>query len=188
MNAKRESLATAAGFFNGEGTFGAYRRRDRTKNPNHPRAGAPQADLWPLEQLRGAVGFGKIYGPKVYPGRLGKKPQWIYVASGFQYTQALAAMLWSWLSPAKREQAARALIAARENVSIARRFRQTCQRGHPLSGDNVRLYVQGARKYASRQCRICQRAAQRRSDAKRAPRLRRFSTLVKRTAIAMLSA
>ena len=97
-------LAWAAGFFDGEGCTSLSTRRnsiDLTVNQIH---------LDTLERFRDAVGMGVIYGPRDKPGA---QPQWSYRVFGHEQVQAVIAMLWPWLTPWKREQAAAALRAHR---------------------------------------------------------------------------
>jgi hypothetical protein len=113
----REELAWAAGFFDGEGCF-SYQER-----ACYGVATISQIDVRVLERFRDAVGMGTIYGPYdyKYPGRMSKKPQWNYRAFRREHVQAIAAMLWFQLGPVKREQA----------LSVLRRYRNACRRGHP---------------------------------------------------------
>lgn len=113
----REELAWATGFFDGEGCF-SYMERAR-----YGVATIGQTDPRVLERFRDAVRVGKVYGPyrKEYPGRLSKRPQWIYRAHRREHVQAIAAMLWFKLGPIKREQA----------LGVLRRYQNSCRRGHP---------------------------------------------------------
>lgn len=90
----REALAWAAGFFEGEGTV--------RRSLRQPGISVCNTDLGSLERFRDAVGLGKIYGPYRY--RNSTKPLYQYWACDFEGRQALAAMLWHWLSDRRRAQ------------------------------------------------------------------------------------
>lgn len=104
----REELAWAAGFIDGEGTFGAYHFHAR-------RLGlvlsAPQIDPAVLFRLRDALGMGSVVGPYIQKGN--RQPRWEYKLYGFEKVQAAIAMLWSFLSSVKKEQAKAALLKTR---------------------------------------------------------------------------
>ena len=68
----------------------------------------------------------------------------------FEYVQAIVTMLWTFLSPVKREQALRALMAASDRAN----HQQTCRNGHPRTADNLRMVGPGR---SWRACRACQR-------------------------------
>lgn len=100
----RETLAWAAGFFDGEGTFGRTTQHGRA-----PRVTIGQKDPDRLLKFQSVFPFARLYefdtqrttpqGTK-YFGRF-----YQLKISGYERTQAVAAMLWPWLGPHKREQA-----------------------------------------------------------------------------------
>lgn len=96
-------LAWAAGFFDGEGTFGCY------KNYKHYvviRASIPQDDYDPLERFQKAVrGLGTIHGSR-RSGRL----IFEWKAQSFEEVQAIIALLWKYLCEPKRKQAVKTLL------------------------------------------------------------------------------
>lgn len=121
---RREQLAWAAGFFDGEGSVIASRRRDgyvrvaislpQIDDPDRP--GEPAVALF---RFRDAVGgLGTFY--RKPPSGLGKRYGWTYFAASFEHSQAIVAMLWEWLSPRKREQALQAL-ARRQHWELHKR-------------------------------------------------------------------
>lgn len=107
---KSTELAWAAGFFDGEGSFGCY-----TQTVRHPRAvyryprfklQVGQRDIRPLERFHAAVywghvrsGFDRRYDPP--------KPYHNYVANGAIALKVIN-QLWPYLSEPKREQVTRA--------------------------------------------------------------------------------
>jgi hypothetical protein len=118
-----EALAYAAGLFEGEGNVNAhYGTALFTRNGEKIRyiRRSPQfvlqigmTDLEPLEKFLEAVGLGQIYGPY----KLGKshfKKSWHYRVGTFEGVQAIAAMLWKWLSPRRRKQVVATLLARRK--------------------------------------------------------------------------
>lgn len=97
MPYEREALAWAAGLFDGEGsTTQSGRSLVICMRQNDPRV---------LHRFQQAVGLGKVYGPYSEDG--GKRQMWQWRATGWKNVQAIIAMLWTFLSPAKREQAVR---------------------------------------------------------------------------------
>src|SRR5437773_1884658 len=97
----REELAWAAGFFDGEGWVGTGLRSGR----RYPRLAVGQTNRFVLDQFLTTVRVGHIHGPYAYSGR--KTPIYYYETNGCHHVRAVIAMLWTWLSPAKREQALR---------------------------------------------------------------------------------
>jgi hypothetical protein len=113
----REELAYAAGLYEGEGTvcasYGTFLTKSGERRPRQSpgfQLKIGMTDLEPLERFQEAVGFGTIYGP-YEKKQIGWKPYYHYSVDSFEKTQAAIAMLWSWLSPRRREQAAAALTA-----------------------------------------------------------------------------
>lgn len=109
---RREQLAWAASLFNGEGSTGSYRRHRAIVTLS-------QGDRWVLDQFRSAVmdlaevrGPYKVNGPT--PGRA-YKPRYTFAVQTFEKCQAIIAMLWPWLSPEKRAQAAVAFGRVRQD-------------------------------------------------------------------------
>ncbi len=88
-------LAWAGGLLCGDGSFYADPR---------PRASVVQNEPEVLRRFGEAIGgLGGLHGgTKVY-GRA-KKPMYQWRVSGFERVQAVTAMLWPWLSEAKRDQ------------------------------------------------------------------------------------
>ncbi len=92
----REELAWVGGFFSGEGCF--------TLNRRWVHADIRQAnDREPLDRVVAATGLGKVTGPYRYSNGNMRQGQYVYGLYSFEKVQALAAMLWPWLSTAKRD-------------------------------------------------------------------------------------
>lgn len=107
---EREELAWAAGFIDGEGSF--YRQNVssqlRPNRPGRPRFEIGQVDYYVLYRLQVALPFGaRVLGPYCNKKDATSKasPIYVYQVSGFENVQALLALVWTWLSPVKREQA-----------------------------------------------------------------------------------
>lgn len=101
-------LAWAGGFFSGEGSTTGFMQHGRF----YPRIQIGQSfGTEELDRIQGALGMGLIHGPTKSP----KGEMTVYQLSinGFEKTQAAVAMLWPWLSTAKREQARKVLLRAR---------------------------------------------------------------------------
>ena len=119
LQINREELAWAAGFFDGEGWTGL---RGRALGMV-----LPQTDPRPLQRFQVAVlGLGTIDGPW-QPRNPKWKPKWTWRIQRFETVQAVAAMLWAFLSEPKREQARRALMgyAVRPHIGTP-----ICKHGH----------------------------------------------------------
>ena len=96
---RREELAWAAGFFDGEGSTSFARNKLKTRK--YPRLDIDQTDPEVLERFKNAVGnIGKVVGP--YPTN--KKPKWKYVVYGIAECQTVICFLWQWLSNLKKQQ------------------------------------------------------------------------------------
>ena len=110
-------LAWAAGLFDGEGCV-RFRRGGTTKTgkPRYRQAALDlaQVDRAVLDRFQSAVGCGRIYGP--YKSRNAKhRPHYVFAGVSHANIQAIVAMLWKWLSPVKRAQATKALMAWRND-------------------------------------------------------------------------
>ena len=112
---RREQLAWAAGFVDGEGSFHLDRkgfRKGQRRHP-HPRFEVGQAEPKILRRFRQAVGFANPvngpYGNTKKDAKRPAKPTWVYGVSGHEHVQALLALLWPWLGQTKRQQAKVAL-------------------------------------------------------------------------------
>lgn len=94
---RREELAWAAGFYDGEGsTLSVHGNRGIRVCVN-------QVVLAPLVRFKEAVGCGVIYGPYKRPGKA--SDVWHYRAQSYAEAQHVIAQLWTWLGDTKREQA-----------------------------------------------------------------------------------
>jgi hypothetical protein len=92
-------LAWAAGFLDGEGSFGVYRKAGRR---NLIYLQASQCDRRVLDRLQQALGAGKVYGP--YEGRRKGWRTYYYFRLTGAKTHGAAEKIWPWLSEVKREQ------------------------------------------------------------------------------------
>lgn len=100
-------LAWAAGFFDGEGSVFLSHKYSRTDGRKIPIIGASIAQCGSPETLlrmqRAVAGMGKIGGP--YAKKVKEhRPHWRWSVHSFEEVQASMALLWSFLSSAKREQ------------------------------------------------------------------------------------
>jgi hypothetical protein len=99
-------LAWAAGFFDGEGSVRAkwMPRRKPTHNPTRGiHAIVGQRDRHVLDRFQAAVGFGKVYGPYFTQTRDGA-PMYRWETGSRDNVNAVALLLWRWLSPVKQQQ------------------------------------------------------------------------------------
>lgn len=101
----RIELAWAAGFFDGEGCVS--RKKNQSNGRRAPFLQVSQTNRVVLDRFQAAVGgLGVIYGPYRQKKRT-HSPYWLYSTSNFEATQAVGTMLWSFLSPVKKEAYAR---------------------------------------------------------------------------------
>jgi len=141
----REELACQAGFYNGEGWCGVQHHQRQPRSPQLVLR-VNQNDREVLYRFQSVVGVGDIYGP--YRSRGRKNPISCYSVTGFHHVQAVAAMLWPWLSAIKRRQIIDAFARVRAHWNPAQ-----CSQGHLLSGDNV--MSQSVLGQERRFCRTC---------------------------------
>jgi hypothetical protein len=114
MQINREELAWAAGFYDGEGTFCL----------DQGRLSMSLAQINPevLIRFKAAVnGLGRVYGP--YQRKVKTHSQWwVFCPTSFEHTQAIVAMLWSFLSSPKKEQIVKVFKQYKEHPSRQRRL------------------------------------------------------------------
>jgi len=99
---KKEELAWAAGFFDGEGCVSARERDDSAKiEINIGQANSPET----LIRFKNAVGgIGKIGGPYPPKRNSNHSPYFKYWATSFERVQFIAGCLWPFLCSVKRGQ------------------------------------------------------------------------------------
>ena len=104
MNSRREELAWAAGFFEGEGTYDCHRSRGLS----FPRMTISQNDREPLDHFAAAVGLPcSIYWWE-------KREIYSLAITRFEHVQAVVCYLWPWLSTRRRKRAVRMLRSPRQ--------------------------------------------------------------------------
>ena len=117
---RRESLAWAAGFYDGEGSTGCYRQtvsatlKDGSeKEYSSPslQMGIAQTDRAILERFHSIIGDGSICGPYQDHRSANRRPQWSWKLSGVERVRVALELLWPWLGETKRKQAQDALEA-----------------------------------------------------------------------------
>jgi len=109
---KREELAWASGFFEGEGSV--------AHQGYNFRIDAAQVDREPLEQLLKIIGLGKIYGPYKRENPRAR-PLSYWTVCGYEKVQAVACMLWPWLSRRRKDQLKTALVSYASGIRPMRR-------------------------------------------------------------------
>lgn len=103
--ARKQELAWAAGFFDGEGYCGrtAFTKAKGGKKYYRWRADISQVHKEPLERFLKVIGHGKIYGPYT-PKSLKSRPYFVWCAEG-PNAKAAVKLLAPWLSSPKLQQA-----------------------------------------------------------------------------------
>ena len=129
-------VAWAAGFFDGEGTFGCHGGQ-----PSRLKAGriskylgmsVNQVDAFVLERFKKAVGgLGSVGGPYIIK-KENRKPIYSWRATNFEEIQATIAILWKYLSPVKKAQIKNAISAYHEN-KIVPKYKKCISSKHNVS-------------------------------------------------------
>lgn len=115
---KREDLAWAAGFFEGEGCVRAAQdKQNKSLWEGRTYFDVSQSDREMLDRFQRIFGCGKVYGPYSKPNRL---PYYRFFVVNFEQVQMLVILLWPWLSQRRRAQATLAL----KTCATARRARR----------------------------------------------------------------
>ena len=100
--------AWAAGLFDGEGTFGAYRGARMRPSWRGVSMSIPQASAIaipePLLRFRAAVSVGSVTGPRIVPSPWSVLPQYQWRATGRHVCTAAIKVIWPWLGPVKRAE------------------------------------------------------------------------------------
>lgn len=106
-------LAWAAGFFDGEGSTSLCRKQGRYPFIRMNISQAGERGRFVLERFQNAVrNCGDVRGPYNHAGSTGltrQEGRYSWDTGRFEHVQAVIAMLWKYLSPVKRLQAASAL-------------------------------------------------------------------------------
>lgn len=134
-----KNLYWMAGFLEGEGSFSSHRGVGRVS--------APQKDIESLEKLKTLVSHGTLSQTK--------KGIHIWSLSG-THAIGLCMTLFLLMSNYRKEQIKKVLMAWKKG-KVFNTYKIMCNRGHPLSGDNLTIIHRGNHQYRS--CKICQRAA-----------------------------
>ncbi|MDP9251589.1 MAG: hypothetical protein M3O80_01170 [Chloroflexota bacterium] len=100
--------AWAGGLFDGEGTFGAYKRPNTGPDWRGVSMSVAQASATVVPEVlvrfRAAVGVGTITGPRMVPSPWSRLPQYCWRATGRHVCTAAIKVIWPWLVPVKRAQ------------------------------------------------------------------------------------
>ena len=110
--------AWAAGLFDGEGTFGAYRSARMRPSWRGVSMSIPQASATvvpeTLLRFRAVVGVGTVTGPRIVPSPWSRLPQYRWQATGRYVCSEAIRVLWPWLGPVKRAE----MLGAIEHLEI----------------------------------------------------------------------
>lgn len=152
----RESLAWAAGYFDGDGCFTVTEQVDGARGV-WIKAVLHGTDRELVERFARTVGVGRVRAVRGATDR--RKPVWGWQVASYEGVQAVGALLWTWLGSYRRDQLAKVLRAG----STHRRHLQ-CANGHPYGPESFSA--------GRRRCAICASASQaRRDDRKRLARV-----------------
>jgi hypothetical protein len=162
---RREDLAWAAGFFDGEGSFLIVRNGGSLS----PRLTVGQTDSRPLHRFMAVFnGIGAVRGPYART-KPNERPMFYYSVDGFEKVQALMAMMWPFLCEPKKQQATEMMAEVVPHVRAMIEKRQFCPRGHAMTEENTHMGTQG-RGWKSRRCRVCMKEDSRSTYARKLAR------------------
>ena len=148
QNDRNQTVAWAAGLFEGEGSWYARRCGDFV----YARASLASTDEDVVRRFFAVVGCGAVHREADRPGR---KPIWRWQVQSRVDFAAIADQLKPWLGTRRLQQLADVLAAQTAPVY---RKRAKCLQGHPLEGHNVFIDYRGERR-----CRECRNAGKRRA-------------------------
>jgi len=147
-----EDLHWMAGLLEGEGYFGHRRHGDIIIQVS-------MTDGDVIERLKTITGFGTLRQRQLPSG----KDLYLWTSTHQANTGALMTMLLPLMG--KRRQAKIAECLERWKEKRPWKLGATCQKGHPLSGDNLIIAYEG--KYKKRRCKECIKLRMRKHRAKK---------------------
>lgn len=120
-------IAWAAGFLEGEGSFGCY--------GGTPRVTAAQVQKEPLDRLAMMFG-GRMWLKPAGNGFRNKKPIWTWVLNK-QRSAEVMMTLYTFMSPKRQDEIEKSLGAWKASRSIRKAGAKMCLRGHAIEGYNA---------------------------------------------------
>lgn len=156
MNREQE-IAWAAGIWEGEGCWNAF-RRPTGKMQVQSRLAMSDADV--IDRFAAIVGFGTVRPRSQLKAHPDWKPMFEWYTQRRDSTARLIEMFWPYLGERRRAKAQELLDLG---PSRPLNERMHCPKGHPYSGDNLftEPINRNGRTYYARRCRICRRAGSR---------------------------
>jgi hypothetical protein len=153
-----QELAWAAGFYDGEGCTTIH---GEGRGWPAPRISIGQVDRFVLDRFQSAVmGLGVVCGPNAGVPSKNQRPSYKYYTYRHEFTQAVIALLWKWLSPMKRQQAIKVLTVYRQHITerpCLKRGMTICKHGHDCSAVDS-IYIDPRTR--KRRCVECRRTSQ----------------------------
>lgn len=131
---KREELAWAAGFFDGEGCFTIT--KDKNGVPAYARCSINQIHPEVLLRFQAAVELGKVSGPYFKGNK--RQPLYHFQCTDYYGTKAIYELLHPFLGSIKREQGRMVFEQAREPKTS----KEFCKRGHQRVPENTTQWGQ----------------------------------------------
>jgi hypothetical protein len=160
-----EQIAWAAGLFEGEGCWNAYKRTSG-KIQVQARLGMTDKDI--VERFAAIIGCGAIHEGR--PGTGGHKRVYTWCVYEAEKVREIIALLLPQMGERRRAQAMTVLEVG-AGVRSHNEKKTHCPQGHPLEGDNLvtEPYRRAGKIFEARRCRTCrQRQAQDRRAARAA--------------------
>lgn len=156
----KELLLWCAGFLEGEGSFdGAVRGGKRVFSIQ-----CSQVQEWPILLLVRAFGGAVCFVTSEHKKNHKRNPYYKWAVTGPKARETMR-ILYPYLSPKRQAKIDEIMVLAEKEILSAWQLNAAkthCKRGHPLSGENLMRNSSGCR-----QCRTCQRLAQRKYELKK---------------------
>lgn len=161
MELNREKLAWCAGFFDGEGNIGLFKRNGF---PFSLCLSVSQVNKEVLIRFKNYIGnLGNLSGPWQPKGK--RKEVWCFRTSKFEHVQAIVAFLWNFLGEVKRKQAYETLVNYNKRVLVSKgpknKNLKYCPHGHEFTIENTKIYR------GCRHCKTCSKLRKRGLDPKK---------------------
>ena len=136
-------IAWAAGVFEGEGCI--------SLSPRACRLSLEMTDRDVVERFGRVVGVGHVSPRGLRPDRPDSRPTFVWRVSAVADVRLVLAALYPWLGERRQSRVEEALSHIAEVVPPGERTH--CVHGHPFSGANLLVAIEGGR--ARRVCRAC---------------------------------
>ena len=144
----KTEIAWLDGFWEGEGSIYAGEKRIVLS--------VSQLDTFTLNRCRAILDCGAVVGPYKNKNKSVKhKLMYTFLVCNFEYAQAIVAIIWTHLSPARKHQIRGALQKFIKGCEARKAKNSKCKRGHERTPENTLFHKNG-----HKQCKVCVNALQ----------------------------